>query len=1047
MNKLLAVLLLTTMTGSAFAEVQEQAHYSLKGFSQAAAPQVLRDHTRKSPELVKQGSPKIVANAPENRQKELASSIQFDEPSQCYSVARNLIDGDNFVVEAWVKPAKDKDESWHTVVANGDGGSGFLIAQHDDRWVVLVGSVGAANLGEVYADEWTHLAVVKSQGAVTGWLNGKRVCGLPNLGGGAANFSLGATAPGREAFQGRIAEVRYSTFQAGKFDATRDFLGEPAKRPRRPLFPVGPEPDAAAHTLQTRHAKFGLDDKGFLISITSLQTGKQYCPGKHPSAVMSLHESGQPNDKLLKPVSAKFDFDKHVIELKYANGVTAMVKAEAKDSYLRFQLLSLEPRGTVDNIGWGPINTKIAGRIGDLLGVVRDDDWAIGLYGLDDNTISGPVVDGDCYTMGYFIHSADPENPAPRKYKEGQWFNIGGDGVHDGAYNSLSEEYFQYVCGTGAKVEPEYGSSVAYHARDRSQPQVHCWSLLAGFERFRARHVVADAIPGVDYIGSSVALYACPDALGLDTLEQITLGEKLPYVTDRDGIWIRDPASYRATVYWNGPVDKAIEYTKALGFKDISRDTGEFYPSLDKKWEGGVGFSNGRTMSYKEFGELAHQAGLTHGGLHTLCLFLQGGISHEVTPVPSEHLQTVCRTKLAKDISATDTEIVVTDPSFLAEKGTWQVGDDSNYLRIGGEMLRYDGVSESAPWTLRGVKRGHASQAAPHKAGDEVAKLMQNCYNGFAPDMTMLLQYADYYADLMIRNNMDTIDFDGFESTMYQHHGYYATRTFCRRLFERYHKRSGGKWPRLTTSNVFPGSWEYLNACNVGGGGLDPVIGRRGIQAKDLGNGWSNSYYPATFGKLGWSPQWSLYDAENLEAKAVGWDATYAIHLSQDVLERTGEFDAIATAFRAWQEARRGKVFSKKVKQKLRDPDFKFHLEKVGGKLVLYPVRELRGTSIFNPYDSQPLQCAFKFAAASDGFRIVLPDGQKLQSDRKMQPGEFVICKSDQAYIADIYRKKIADLPGYRPAKLPQGESAFTLESGHADLTVWALDKGEPIGE
>jgi len=41
-----------------------------------------------------------------------------------------------------------------------------------------------------------------------------------------------------------------------------------------------------------------------------------------------------------------------------------------------------------------------------------------------------------------------------------------------------------------------------------------------------------------------------------------------------------------------------------------------------------------------------------------------------VTPVPSEHLQTVLRTKLAQDISATDTNIVVTDPSYLAEKGT-----------------------------------------------------------------------------------------------------------------------------------------------------------------------------------------------------------------------------------------------------------------------------------------------------------------------------------------------------------------------------------------
>ena len=213
--------------------------------------------------------------------------------------------------------------------------------------------------------------------------------------------------------------------------------------------------------------------------------------------------------------------------------------------------------------------------------------------------------------------------------------------------------------------------------------------------------------------------------------------------------------------------------------KDISRDTGEFYPSLDKQWVGRVGFAQRRPMRYKEFAEEAHKHGLSHGGLHTLCLFLQGGISNDVTPVPSEHLQTVCRTKLAKDISPTDTEVVVTDPSFLTENGTWPLGNDYNYPRIGTEMMRYKGISDKPPYTLQNVTRGHASKAVAHKAGDEVAKLQMNCYNGFVPDMKLMLDYADYYANLMHRNGMDSIDFDGLESTLYQNHGYYGVRVFC----------------------------------------------------------------------------------------------------------------------------------------------------------------------------------------------------------------------------------------------------------------------------
>ena len=239
--------------------------------------------------------------------------------------------------------------------------------------------------------------------------------------------------------------------------------------------------------------------------------------------------------------------------------------------------------------------------------------------------------------------------------------------------------------------------------------------------------------------------------MGLATIEKIILAEGLPHIVI-DGKWIRDPAAFRPTLFWNGPHDKCIEYAEALGFKDIARDTGEFYPSLDKKWGGRVGFAHRRPMTYQEFAEECHKHGLSHGGLHTLTVFLQGGISHDVTPVPSEHLQTVCRTKLAKDLSPTDTEIVVTDPSFLTEDGTWPLGNDHNYARIGAEMIKYKGITDKPPYTLLNVETRPRLEGSAHKAGDELAKLQMNCYHGYVPDMKLLLDYADYYADLMYRN-------------------------------------------------------------------------------------------------------------------------------------------------------------------------------------------------------------------------------------------------------------------------------------------------------
>lgn len=835
-------------------------------------------------------------------------------------------------------------------------------------------------------------------------------------------------------------------------------------------------------TLQTRYASVQIDNRGFITSLSSRQSGKEYSPAGRPSPLLSLHESGQPNTRLVLPISAVFHAKRGKIVLKYPNESVAVVKMAAKEDYLRFQLVSLNPRGSVDSIVWGPLYTTVSKLIGDIIGVVRDDDWAIGMLGLDDNTITGPVTDSDCAGMGYYVHSEDPiRYPVPPPYKEGEWFNIGGNGINDGEFAAYPEQYFHQIYGNGAKLEPDFGSTLAYHARDRRRSYTYLFSFLPGFQRSRPRHQVSDPVD-VDFIGSGLAIYACPDDAGLATIEKIILAEGLPHIVI-NGKWVRDPVSFMPTVYWSGPRDKCIEYTKALGLKDISQDTKEFYPCLGNNWvEEDVKFSSGQTMTVKEFSAEAHKHGLTNGGLHTLCLFLQAGVSNDVMPIASGHLQTVLRTKLAKDISPTDTDIVVTDPSFLAEMGTWPMGNDSNFLRIGGELLEYEGISETAPWTLRGVKRGYAiqaqgipawdspkpgiysTQAQAHKAGDELVKLQQNCYHGFAPDMVRLPEYAEYYADLMYRNGMDTINFDGFESTLYQNHGYYAVRVFCRRLFESYAKLTGGRFPRVTGSCVFAGSWEYLNVCDLGGGNnmINPISGRRGIEGKDVGSGFGSSYFPETFGLQDWLSGWSVYDAQNLQAKAIGWNATYGLNISQEVVERSGEKDAIFKSFRVWENARAANVFTKQQKRQLTDPDYKFNLEQTGEtSFVLTPIKEVRITKdasndstqpvITNPYESQPLQFSIRVTGPAHGFTITLPDGGGLTSNAKMKNGQFIICKGREAYLADEFRKKIVDLPLDHAAVLPAGASKIAVEFPGTinllfELTAWMAAKGQAVG-
>ncbi len=804
-------------------------------------------------------------------------------------------------------------------------------------------------------------------------------------------------------------------------------------------------------SLETRDAHLQIDRRGWVTSLVSRRTGKEYIPVSRPSPLLSLHETGRPDGDLVAPESAVIETGGK-LELRYRNGSVAKVRFQRKNRYFRFKLIGLTHREKIDDVVWGPINTAISKRIGDLIGVVRNDDWAIGMVGLDDNTIAGAPTPGDAYGMEYFVHSADPAAmPLPAGLKEGQRFNIGGDGVSDVAFYSHPEEYFQMVYGTGSWLEPRYGSCLAYHSRDRRISRSVVFSLLPHFPGSRPRHQQTDIVDA-DFIGSGIALYACPDRDCLRVIEQIEIAEHLPHVIT-DGKWIRDPSGIKTDIAWSGPHDKLIEYATALGLHAVQDEAqGEYYANPVDHWLGPrVGFSTGRKLSYLEYTRELGKHDIKYG-LHTLCLFAQAGRNSDVTPAASPLLQTVLRTKLASNITPADTEIAVSDPSFLGEDGTWPMRDGSNAVRIGTELLKYSGISAGSPYTLKGVQRGqYGTVAQAHQAGSQLSKLQLNCYGGFVPDINGMLEYADYYAKVMAENGMQYIDFDGLESTLYQNQGYFGVRRFLRRFVETYGKVTNGKVPRIMGSCVFGGGWEYMSVCNVGGGAnmFDPVRNRWGIEGKDVRNGLGNSYFPPTFGIQDFQPDWTVYDIQNLQAKAIGWDASYMLGLSQKAVESSGEKRELFKAFRTWEDARAAGVFTSAIKKRLRDLNLKFHLERFSnGELRLTPVQELRLSShlVLNPYAPQPIHLALRMLESVDRLSVELPGGGRISCDREVKAGQFVIVNEGRAYIADKFRKQLASLPTASIGPMPAGSSTLNVSfpdhpAAAYELTVWLTEK------
>jgi hypothetical protein len=537
-----------------------------------------------------------------------------------------------------------------------------------------------------------------------------------------------------------------------------------------------------------------------------------------------------------------------------------------------------------------------------------------------------------------------------------------------------------------------------------------------------------------------------------------------------DGKWIKDPASFRPDIAWWGSHDSLASYCKKLNIKSVQDEGwGEYYPNPANRWtKKKIGFNGSPAMSIPDFGALMQQEGIRYG-LHTLCEFLQPNNNSDVSPVPSDSLAIMQRTTITKDISPEDTIITVADTAYFNEFGGWE-GNHTNVLKIGKELIEYNGITTSMPYTFLHIKRGfHNTARGTYKAGTTIVKLQPNCYRGFAPDMNLQEVYADYYGKWLTEGGMDYIDFDGLESCMYQGHGQYSFKRFFRGLFDSYY-RNGGKYLRVMGSAVQEGSWHYMSVCNVGGGDhmFSPVLNKWGIEGKDMRYVFESSYFPATFGIQSYQADWSLYDAENLQAKSIGWNATYMLGLSQQTVEASAEKASIFKAIRTWENARAAQVFSKALKEKLKDLDYKFHLEQTGAKsFLLYPVKENRfrdlpyntaGTQLTlqNEFETQPLEFSIKVLAPKDstisGLRMMVGSGHEIIIDKKLSAGQFVIYKKGKLYLADKGRNMLEQIPMNGKLQMPTGKSGFKIASNGGEnakvkleLVVQVIGKAEKI--
>jgi len=648
-------------------------------------------------------------------------------------------------------------------------------------------------------------------------------------------------------------------------------------------------------TLRTREAAFSISAVGALSAINI--HGRDLLAAGQPAPLLSVRVDGEFHE----PNRATWDAGGKTLTLGFEGiDATAILAVRVRPTHMTFELAELRTPRHIELVLWGPYPIAIDDLVGEVVGVVRDGDCAVGIQALNPKTLGGyPSEESD----------------------------IEPDGVpadDTGNYPGLPEELRKEQLWRGnTATHTAYGSSLQGYCRNRDRTRViENW----GNEKFVA---LPYEDGGVD--GSKIALFACPASQALATLGEIEVAEGLPHPI-LDGKWAKiSPGateSYLIVDFGESTIDRAIDMTHRAGLKYLYHSSpfemwGHFKlkPAMfPHGWDG-----------FRDCVEKARQAGIGVG-FHTLSNFITPNDPF-VTPLPDRRLARIGTSQLTADIDAVQAEIPIAEPEWFQKK------TDMSTVVIGEELVVYESVSAEAPWRLMKCRRGAwGTKAIAHKKGEGVGKLMDHSYKVFLTDASLSQEVARNIAAFCNRTGAVQLSLDGLEGNWSTGMGQYGRTLFTVAWYNALKpERRGGVINDASNPGHF--NWHIATRYNWG----EPWYAgfRQSQTLYRLKNQlfYTRNLIPRMLGWFAVRAETSPEDAEWLCARAAGYDAGFALATSFEskATQASGDLAgisknqaAILDVVKQWETARRAGAFPESLKPQLQDVDREFRLVAVG---------------------------------------------------------------------------------------------------------------------
>jgi hypothetical protein len=747
-----------------------------------------------------------------------------------------------------------------------------------------------------------------------------------------------------------------------------------------------------------------LNQKGNIVKMQDVQSGKDYLAKEQIAPFLSIRVKGE----ILAPSSMDYGNSELIFHYDSVQ-VRVQVNVEQKESHLSFEVMDVQPKDKVELIIWGPYPTIINKSIGETVGVVRGEEFAMGLQALNPKTLGGyPWNENDCMPQLDIFENDD--------------------------LSDLNEEGKRYVLYRVEAAKPEdFGSTLQAYCRNRNHDRI--------IENWSHEEYLAPAYNDGGVIGSKIALFGCPVEQCLDFIGKIEIAEDLPHPFI-DGEWGKTSrtanASYLIMGFGEEDIEKAIEYTKKAGLKYLD------HPGPFKTWghfELNNQFPNGYA-GMKNCVDLAESQGI-HLGAHTLSNFITTNDPY-VSPVPDKRLAKVGFSQISSSIDDAEKEIPIESPLVFQQLKN----NNLKTVVIDDELIRYGSVSKEKPWKLIDCQRGaFETKPVKHKSGTDIALLADHAYKVFLTNPDLTKEVAINIAKLFNETGLRQISFDGLEGNRSTGMGNYGeilmTTTWYDNLNENIKSHFIADASR--TSHYF---WHIYTRMNWG----EPWYA--GFRESQTEYRFKNQkYFERNLmpGMLGWflmTGETSLEDIEWLLAKAAGYNAGFGFVSNYKSFEENGQTEVILEQIKVWEEARLQGVFDMKTREKLKDKSKEFHLVKTDDEeWELSEIKIFKGEhSKKERQPGEPLFSKISFSSSSAGqsmgFVLSAKNGdvkdivleidnyKKIEFPNELRKGESIKYSGENSAIYfDKNQQKIKEFP-IDPTTLSPGKHSINLDCG-----------------